>query len=383
VEFAHEAVHVRGVLRLLPLEAGRRLRLFVSPISFDPRAPYAPISHPPEFSGQLADALGHLYKTVGWDHDTSALNAELIDESAFLAELESIERDRRAMLLSQLQRADFDLLIWVSTATDRAAHMFYRLSDPQHPRYDAALARRFGDVILHEYERMDDTVQAVLSQLRPTDTLLIVSDHGFHGYLRGLHVNQWLRQNGYLSLVHAAHSSERELLADVDWSKTRAYAAGTGQIYFNVRGRERDGTVAPSEIKGLAEQLRRQLLALRDRERGDAVVVKNVYLAADVFRGRRSSDAPDLQIGFAEGYRTSWESVLGGVPAPLFADNDKKWSGDHAASDAADTPGIVLSNRPLDKSDPHIVDIAPTALRLFQRQLPEYYAGKSLFRETP
>ena len=383
VEFAHKELRVRGVLRLLPLEAGRRLRLFVSPISFHPRAPYAPISHPPEFSGQLADALGHVYKTVGWDHDTSALNAELIDEAAFLAELESIEHDRRAMLLSQLQGADFDLLIWVSTATDRAAHMFYRLTDPQHPRFDAAQARRYGDVILHEYERMDHTVQAALAQLRPADTLLIVSDHGFHGYLRGLHVNQWLRQNGYLVLKHAAVSSRHELLVDVDWSKTRAYAAGTGQIYFNLRGREREGCVAPAEVKPLAEEIRRQLLALRDTERGDAVVVKNVYLASDVFRGRRSSDAPDLQIAFAPGYRTSWETVLGGIPGALFADNDKKWSGDHAASDAADTPGIVLSNRPVDKPDPHIVDVAPTAHALFHRSTPEYYAGKSLFTGDP
>jgi len=379
VEFRHDALRVPGVLRVLPLEVGRRMRVFVSPISFHPRAPYSPISQPPPFAAQLADDLGHLYKTVGWDHDTSALNAELIDEAAFLAELERIESDRRAMLLTQLARQDFELLLWVSTATDRAAHMFYRLMDPEHPRYDAALADRYGDAVLREYQRMDQTVAAVLGQLRSTDTLLIMSDHGFHGYRRGLHVNQWLRQRGYLALQHAAVSSANELLVDVDWSKTRAYAAGTGQIYFNIRGRERDGSVAPSEVRALSEQIRTQLLALRDHERGDAVVVQNVYLAGDVFRGRRSADAPDLQIAFAEGYRTSWETILGGVPTGLFADNDKKWSGDHAASDVADTPGIVLSNRPLDKPDPHIVDIAPTAHALFKRSAPEYYAGKSLF----
>ena len=102
-------------------------------------------------------------------------------------------------------------------------------------------------------------------------------------------------------------------------------------------------------------------------------------MAGDVFRGRRGESAPDLQVAFAEGYRTSWETVLGGVPAPLFADNDKKWSGDHAASDAADTPGIVLSNRALEASDPHIVDVAPTAHALFQRPAPGYYVGKPLF----
>jgi predicted AlkP superfamily phosphohydrolase/phosphomutase len=383
VEFAHAGTRVHGELRLLPLEQGKHTRLFVSPISFDPRAPYAPISHPRAFSGGLAEALGHVYKTLGWDHDTSALNAELIDEGAFLADMDSIERDRKTMLMSQLARADFDLLIWVSTATDRVAHMFYRLIDRQHPRYDAQLAERYGSAIEREYQRMDATVGEVLQKLGPDDTLLVLSDHGFHDYRRGLHLNQWLRQLGFLTLKANATSSPREFLIDVDWARTKAYALGTGQIYLNLLGRERDGSVAPSEAPQLLERIRTGLLALRDKQRDDAVVVKNVYLASDVFKGRRAADAPDMQIAFAENYRTSWESILGGVPAELFADNDKKWSGDHAASDVADTPGVVVSNRALASDDPHIVDIAPTAHAFFKKAIPGYYAGKTLLATEP
>ncbi|MET0387823.1 MAG: alkaline phosphatase family protein [Polyangiales bacterium] len=380
VEFTQGSRRVSGTLRLMPLEIGARTRLFVSPISFHPREPYSALSYPRGFSAQLADELGHLYKTVGWDHDTSALNAEVIDEAAFLADMDAIERDRRAMLLGQLAHDDFDLLIWVSTAPDRAAHMFYRLQDRQHPRYDAALAKHYGDAIMHEYQRMDATVGAVLEQLQPGDTLLLLSDHGFHNYRRGLHVNQWLRARGLLTLKGAAVSADREFLVDVDWSKTKAYAVGTGQIYLNIQGREREGIVAPVEVPALTEQIKRELLALRDRERGDAVVVRNVYAASDVFRGKRSADAPDLQVGFAENYRTSWETILGGVPRELFADNDKKWSGDHAASDVAETPGFVLANRALDKTDPHIVDIAPTVHALFGKPIPEHYVGRPLFK---
>ena len=125
--------------------------MFVSLFSFHPREPYSAISHPRSFSGKIADDLGHVYKTVGWDHDTSALNAEVIDDGQYLADMESIEKDRTKMLLDRLKQPDWDLMIWVSTATDRAAHMFYRLIDPEHPRYDAALAKRYGDAIQHEY----------------------------------------------------------------------------------------------------------------------------------------------------------------------------------------------------------------------------------------
>jgi predicted AlkP superfamily phosphohydrolase/phosphomutase len=257
--------------------------------------------------------------------------------------------------------------------------MFYRLLDPQHPRYDAALAQRFGDTILREYERMDTTIGDVLARMRPDDTLIVLSDHGFHNYRRGLHVNQWLRSQGWLNLKGGASSAEREFLLDVDWSRTRAYAVGTGQIYLNVRGRERDGIVSPEDVAALTDQIKARLLQLRDRDRRDAVVVSHAYAAAEAFRGKRAEEAPDIQIGFAENYRTSWETILGGVPDGLFADNDKKWSGDHAASDFADTPGFILANRVIDKQDPHIVDIAPTTHALFQRPIPSHYAGKPLF----
>jgi predicted AlkP superfamily phosphohydrolase/phosphomutase len=378
LEFAHEQSKVQGACRLLALEAGKKLRLFISPISFHPRAAYAAISHPRAFAGKIADDLGHVYKTVGWDHDTSALNAEVIDDAAFLADMDAIEKDRREMLFDRMGQKDWDLLIWVSTATDRVAHMFYRLIDPEHPRYDAALAKRFGDAIEREYARMDATVAEVQKQLGPDDALLIMSDHGFHNYRRGLHVNQWLRAQGLLALKGGAASSPREFLIDVDWSQTKAYAVGTGQIYFNRSGREREGIVSEAELPALTQQIRTGLLALRDTERGNAPVVANVYAGAEVFRGGRSADAPDLQVAFAEHYRTSWETILGGVPAGQFADNDKKWSGDHAASDVADTPGILVANRPISGDPVSIVDIAATAHAFFGRERPAHYVGKPL-----
>jgi predicted AlkP superfamily phosphohydrolase/phosphomutase len=379
VEFAHAETRVRGILRLAALETGARTRLFVTPIGFHPRAPYSPISYPREFSGELADGLGHFYKTVGWDHDTSALNAEVIDDGLFLADVDSVETDRKRMLFDRLGRKDWDLLIWVSVAPDRVQHMFHRLLDPEHPRHDKALAARHGNAIENEYRRMDATVAAVRKALVPDDTLVILSDHGTHDFRRGLHVNQWLRTQGLLALKDGAEKSAREFLLDVDWSGTRAYALGTGQVYLNRAGREREGVVTTEEAPALIAQIRTGLLALRDAERGGAEVVRQVYLGADVFRGKRAADAPDLQMAFAENYRTSWETILGGIPGDLFADNTKKWSGDHSASDVEDTHGILVTNRIIARENPAIVDVAPTALAHFAKPSPPHYAGKSFF----
>lgn len=380
VDFVDGDFHARGVVRLLLLEASPTLRVFITPISVDPREPWFPISYPGEFAETVAEGLGHVYKTVGWDHDTSSLNAEVLDDELFLRDMDAIETDRREMLLDAIARDDFRMLVWVSTATDRVSHMFYRLIDPEHPRYDAALAARFGDAIENEYRRMDETVRLVLAQLRPEDTLVLVSDHGFHDFRRGLHVNQWLAQNGFLAF-RDGKTTGGDFLVDVDWSRTQAYALGTGQIYLNLRGREREGIVSASEGRSVIERIGNGLLALRDAERAGATVVSHVYYADDVYRGRRRAEAPDLQIGFAENYRTSWESILGAAPAGLYADNDRKWSGDHSASAAEDTPGILIANRPL---VPHasIADLAPTAVSFFGLPVPRHYVGRSVLAGT-
>ena len=178
------------------------------------------------FARTLETDVGRTYKTVGWDHDTSALNDEIIDDGQFLAQMDRIETDRQRMLLARVSHDDWDLMIWVSTATDRAAHMFYRLMDPEHPRYEAALAARYGDAVERQYRRMDDTVGRVLAQLRPDDTLLVISDHGFHDYRRGLHVNQWLRQQGLLTLRNDAdrelHEPENPYAASGSAARARA-----------------------------------------------------------------------------------------------------------------------------------------------------------------
>jgi len=176
-------------------------------------------------------------------------------------------------------------------------------------------------------------------------------------------VNTWLKQHGYLAQgAVAAGERDADFFPGVDWTRTRAYALGTGQIYLNVRGREGQGIVAPGdEYHRLLTEIAGALEAEVDPATGDRFVSK-VYQAPDAFPGARPERVPDLQIAFRDGYRTSWRTPLGGIPDALFEPNKKKWSGDHAASDVGDTPGVILSSRPLAPGDAAILDLAPTAL---------------------
>ena len=290
----------------------------------------------------------------------------------------------RASTLRELGRPDWDLLVSVFTQTDRVAHMFYRFLDPDHPRYDAVLAARFGDAVLRVYQRMDTIVGEVLARLGPEATLLVVSDHGFHSYRTGLNVNTWLRDHGYLAQGPLAPGAEQEdFFPGVDWSRTRAYALGTGQIYVNLRGREGRGVVGPgAEYDALLDAIARGLEAEVDPATGERFVAR-VYQGHEIFPGAPPERMPDLQLAFRDGYRTSWRTPLGGIPKDLLEPNLKKWSGDHAASDVVDTPGVILASRRLAADDPAIVDLAPTALAFFGVPVPAEMEGHALLAATP
>jgi predicted AlkP superfamily phosphohydrolase/phosphomutase len=207
----------------------------------------------------------------------------------------------------------------------------------------------------------------------PGATLLVMSDHGFAPFTRAAHLNGWLRDEKLLGLRPGATSS-RELFADVDWSRTRAYGFGLNGLYLNLAGRERFGVVAPAEREGLLADLTTRLLAWVDPSNGEHVV-RRVYRSEEVYSGRQRALAPDLIVGYKRGYRVSNPSALGEVPLGTVEDNASKWSGDHCMA-AEEVPGVLLTNRAITRADVSLRDIAPTVLAEFSIAAPEEMKGR-------
>ena len=156
--------------------------------------------------------------------------------------------------------------------------------------------------------------------------------------------------------------SGRELLADVDWSQTKAYAVGFGGIYVNQKGREKDGVVpAGRDTQLLKKEISEKQAGWVDEKYGESIISK-VYLQEDIFKGDRANEAPDMYVGFHHGYRASWQTAMGAVPEELVEDNLKKWSGDHLF-DPRLVPGIFFTNKFVLRDTASIYDIAPTLLK--------------------
>ena len=107
-------------------------------------------------------------------------------------------------------------------------------------------------------------------------------------------------------------------------------------------------------------------------------IVRNVYKRDDVYSGEFIGNASDLQLGFEDGYRVSWQTAQGGTPKGIVYNNDKKWSGDHGGFDYATTAGVLITNRKIDTATPNIMDIAPTVLEILGLPQPARMTGHSL-----
>ena len=380
-------VTVRGIARFHVLETSPEVRVYLSPINLDPRRPPIPISQPPAYSAQAAKRIG-LYKTLGWPEDTWALNEEKIDEGVFLEDLNYSFDRQRALVFDALRTLDPDLLVTVFQATDKVQHMFWRLIDPRHPMYNHRLAARYGGAIDRVYMRADSLVGTLLQRCRDgRTTLLVVSDHGFSSFRKAVNINTWLVRNGYMTLSKMDPVRDRNLedlfgrgtfWPNVDWGTTRAYALALGQIYVNLKGRERLGIVEPgAAYDSLRNDLVRKFGALRDPET-ETPIVRHVYKREEIFHGPYFNEAPDLVVGFERGYRVSWQTSLGGIPPEVIEPNERRWSADHCSVDPDLVPGVLFSSRPIEAQSPHIVDIAPSVLRRLGITPPGDMDGRDL-----
>jgi predicted AlkP superfamily phosphohydrolase/phosphomutase len=146
-------------------------------------------------------------------------------------------------------------------------------------------------------------------------------------------------------------------------------------MFLNVRGREEQGIVAPgADAQALKDEIMRKLKGLRDEDKKE-VGIREAFDPAKLYSGPYLENGPDLIIGYNAGYRTSWDCASGVISGPVFEDNVKAWSGDHCI-DPRLVPGVFFCSRSIDADEPHIVDLAPTALRLFGIQPPAHMDGK-------
>jgi len=318
-------IKVSGICRFLVTKTNPDFELYVTPININPEKAALPVSFPNNYATYLSKYQGS-FATLGLAEDTWALNERVIDEKAFLKQCYDHHEERETMFFNALDKTEKGLCVCVFDTTDRIQHMFLRFLDPEHPAI-IGYNGEYKNVIEDLYKKMDDLVGRVMKKIDDKTVLMVMSDHGFKQFKRGLNLNTWLHQNGYLFL-----REEQELIE--------------------------------------------KLTGLKDEEK-KLTAINEVFDSSKVYSGPYQNNALDLIVGYNEGYRASWNSVTGKIDKTVFSDNTKSWGGDHCL-DPRLVPGVFFSNNEINSEKPGIIDIAPTVLKLFGIKAPGYIDGVSL-----
>ena len=365
-----------GIARFYLSKLAPDLVLYMSPVNIDPEKPSLPVSHPLFFSAYLAKLQGS-YATLGLAEDTWALNEGVIDDRAFLEQTWLNHEEREQMFFHALKMNRKGLVVCVFDTSDRIQHMFWRYMEPDHPANKADVPALDFDPVEDMYIRMDDLLWRTREKIGADDVLMVISDHGFKSFRRCFSVNAWLKENGYLRLKEGTEGGD--FFRDVDWSRTKAYGVGLGGFFINLKGREAMGIVQPGEeYDALKRELKAKLTGLVDADTGETAI-NRMYDIDEIGGGPYAVNGPDLLFGFNPGCRISWDSVTGDPGGPVFSDNVKKWSGDHAI-DADLVPGVFFSNKAIDADNPHLRDLGATTLDLLGVEPPAYIEGRPLMK---
>lgn len=381
------AMHGIGRFRLISVE--KEIRLYLSPIVFDPEnlPPVVDITTPSKFLDNLTAEYG-LFKTLGWAIDTWSIAEGTIDEEVFFEDTWFTVDQYQKMLDGLILKDDWDMLIHYFAFPDRIQHMMWRHFDPKHPLYTEEGAKKWGGTILESYQRMDTIVGNVMKNMPKGTKLFIVSDHGFASFRRTMNYNTWLVRNGYMHLNGQEEGEvnlealfdQGDFFVNVDWSKTKAYAIGLGQIYVNLKGREGQGIVEEGEeYETLVKELKEKLEAYVDPET-DEKPVAYVWTRDEVYGTYDPNLIPDLIPSNNDGYRVGWKDSLGGIAKTINADNDRLWSGDHCSVYPPLVNGILFSNMNLVDRQPYMGDLMPTILDIFEAPSNSVMDGQTLLK---
>lgn len=361
-------VSVSAICRFYLQQARPDFKLYVSPLQINPENPAMPISTPQNWSRELQKQLGYFH-TKELPEETKALSAGIFTGQEFWTQLQAVFAEQRKALDLILSEHKEGLRFFYFSSIDQGCHMLWRYADMKHPAFDSK--EKLQDGIKTLYQQIDESLGHVLKAVDANTTLIVMSDHGFSPFYRGVNLNSWLLEQNYVHLKDPAKGRRLPYFGGVDWTKTKAYAVGLNGLYVNLKGREKDGIVNPgAEYDALLDELEKGLLALRDPKDGSPAVTLIVRTHRD-FQGPWLDAGPDIIVGYNKGYRSSWESPLGEFPEALFVDNNKAWSGDHSC-DYRFVPGILITNQRITVDDPSLMDLTVGVLDEFGvKPLPE------------
>lgn len=280
------------------------------------------------------------------------------DRATLLAGLYDMTEQHFLAIEHLLTTKPWDLFQFVEIGVDRLHHAFWKYWDRAH--HGHVPGNPYEGAMRAYYRYVDAWLGRLLERLPANTDVLVVSDHGAKGMRGAFCVNQWLIQEGYLTLSRSPEQVVPIEAAAVDWSRTVAWGWGGyyARIFLNVAGREAQGVVRPADYARVRDELAERLRGIRDPH-GRRMDTR-VFVPGDLYP-TCAGDPPDLMVYFDDLYWRSAGTI--GHPGLYLAEND---TGPDDAVHAHE--GLYIWHRPgtsgCRRADASIYDVAPAVLRV-------------------
>jgi predicted AlkP superfamily phosphohydrolase/phosphomutase len=340
---------------------GWRVACFLTPPSADHYA------YPTELETEITDELGGSGQYIFDIPNFRQQGADFVMEQIFAM------TERRFQVARRLAKnKPWDFFMMVEMGLDRLHHCFWQFFDPTHPQYEPG---NKYETVFHDYYRFLDREVGELLDVLPDDVVTIaMSDHGARPMLGGLCFNDWLIQEGYLTLTEPVRGITPIAKAPIDWSRTVAWGDGGyyGRCFLNIKGREPHGLIDPSRYEEVRDELVAKLEALPGPD-GQPMGTR-VYKPQSVYPEIRGI-APDLIVYFGD---LSWRSVgaIGNRSVYTYENDTGTDGANHDRSAFFAMAGAP--EQPTGKVDGlKLVDVGPSILELYGMEAPAGASGKS------
>lgn len=294
----------------------------------------------------------------------------------------------------------WDLLMVVFKLVDNLQHKTWKYLDP---KFNKGHEKR-AEIARKAFDELDVALGKLFEYANKHDAaVFIMSDHG-HGSLEGkTQPNLLLRDWGYLILKDGGAQSQTRLrhifrrakrkkkgkfanqyqidddLA-VDFTRTRAcvmHAGMYGFLYLNLKDRQPDGIVEPSDYESLRDELRERLLSLKSNwpGRGEFNLFPEVLKPEELYGCSREQQVwmPDLLLAPEDGLSVV-RKIRGSTPVRWLPwrklEGTHRLDGMFAAAGNGIVPGKTMRAR--------IMDSTPTLLAMLGLRVPDDMEGKVL-----
>jgi predicted AlkP superfamily phosphohydrolase/phosphomutase len=351
------AVAVPPTYPVSPLR-GQMISCFLAP---DTRTAY---TYPPALKNEIASLF------PGYIPDID--NYRNIPPDQLIGQIRSMTRRRFEVFRYLLRSKPWNFAMIVEIGLDRLQHCFWQFWDRTHPLHRPG--NGFENTLEDYYRLLDDEVGRILDMLPDDCLILIVSDHGAQPMMGGFRINQWLIQEGYLTLLSPPMNPSRLDWQNIDWTRTTAWGEGgyMGRIFMNVKNRESCGQIPFSGYRQFRDEMKARIEGIRTP---DGRLLGNVVHYPEELYKCVNGTPPDMMVYYGG---LAWRSLSEVGTKELFTlHNDQGPDGaNHSLH------GVFIANRNARPESPlpnlSIMDITPTVLDYFGIPIPPECEGRSI-----